>query len=39
MSASIAMLHGRTAFSGPRWLRGIYLDEAAGPLGRASAGS
>jgi gamma-butyrobetaine dioxygenase/trimethyllysine dioxygenase len=22
------MLHGRTAFSGPRWLRGIYFDEA-----------
>lgn len=21
------MLHGRTAFSGPRWLRGIYFDE------------
>lgn len=22
------MLHGRTAFSGPRWLRGVYFDEA-----------
>jgi gamma-butyrobetaine dioxygenase len=21
------MLHGRTAFSGPRWVRGIYFDE------------
>lgn len=22
------MLHGRTAFSGPRWVRGIYFDDA-----------
>ena len=23
-------LHGRTAFEGPRWLRGVYFDEARG---------
>jgi len=26
---NLRMLHGRTAFSGPRWLRGIYFDERA----------
>lgn len=24
------MLHGRTAFKGARWIRGVYFDEAAG---------
>jgi len=26
---NLRMLHGRTAFTGPRWLRGIYFDEPA----------
>jgi len=25
------VLHGRTAFSGPRWVRGVYFDPDAGP--------
>ncbi len=25
---NLRMLHGRTAFSGPRWVRGIYFDES-----------
>jgi len=24
---NLRMLHARTGFSGPRWVRGIYLDE------------
>jgi len=25
------MLHGRTAFAGPRWIRGVYFDDARDP--------
>jgi len=31
------MLHGRTAFAGPRWVRGVYFDPAAKHEGRDAA--